>query len=74
MLGSDSVTPEFGTVAADRNRDPFVAQYDFRDPRRDHANAVLAGANALDDRDIRVPDFALDVGAKLVKVVVALLR
>src|SRR5207248_572305 len=39
-------------VGADRNDRALVAQNNFGDPRRDHADAVLAGADAFDDRDI----------------------
>src|SRR5215469_17148385 len=39
-------------VRADRDDAPLVAQNDFGDARRHDANAMLAGADALDDRDL----------------------
>src|SRR5258706_4131104 len=63
----------FGAIVADRSRDPLIAQYDFRDPRRNHADAVLAGTDALDDGYIGVSDLVLDVAAKFVKIVAGLL-
>jgi len=55
-------------VGTDRNDHALVAQYDLRDPRRRHADALLTGADALDDRYVGVPHFMLDAAAKIIPV------
>ena len=55
-------------VGSDRNDRPLVAQNDFRDPRRDHPDAVLAGADALDDRYVRIAHLLLDLVPELLPI------
>src|ERR1039457_2405133 len=45
---------ECWVVIADRNHGSLIAQYHLSDSRGDHPDAVLAGPNTLNDRDVSV--------------------
>jgi hypothetical protein len=47
-------------VGANREYRALISQHDLGDARGDHADAVLARANAFDDRDIGVPPIRAD--------------
>src|SRR5258705_8633611 len=52
-------------VGTNRNHSSLVTQYDFRDAGRHHADSVLAGLDALYDRDVCVTVLVLDGLLKL---------
>src|SRR5215207_1181596 len=55
-------------IATDRDHRLLVVKDHLRDAGADHADAVLARADPLDDRDIGVADLALDIAAKLLAI------
>jgi hypothetical protein len=52
-------------IGSNRNHRSLVAQYDLRNASRHDADPELAGLIAFDDRDVGVPDFALDPSTEL---------
>src|ERR1700731_1569288 len=45
---------ECRVVITDRNHRSLVAQYHLSESRRNHPDAILAGPNTFNDRDVRV--------------------
>src|SRR5258708_32092326 len=60
-------------VTADRYHRAFVAKNDFRDPRRNNADAKLTRIVAFDDRDIGVTNALFDLLAHAIERFAALL-
>src|SRR5262249_26921613 len=56
-----------GYVRSDREHRPLVPGDDLREARADDADAVLAGPDALYDRDVGVAHLPLDVAPELVE-------
>jgi hypothetical protein len=65
---------ELALIRADRDSASLVAQDHFSNPSRDDTDAILAGVVALNNGDVGVADFFLDLRANVAEFLVVLLQ